>query len=817
MKGWMKNISNNNLHDIDDGNTSDDKLEDLPYDGNLEDAYRHCPEICYINQSHSNISNNIPDLSISEISSGLKEENGLEPQDLCPDDDVEQNTPKIMHKAAVTIDNKLHGDFATKTNKVGFSNSKIPDVLLRHFSENALLNTSQFIDSETIPDTSFIESIDESIINQISGLNSSHNSSVREQEVDFEKYLLKRDEKSFNYPGRNLLEESKSVVAKAETHRREGNGVDSQLLTEAKTLEDPNHSRAVGQRSVEQKYQRERRASSSEIKYGQGQVHYRLPDFSKVASKVKIPKRHGGVRSTPVMKAAKSFPNLIDKSAVVKDVLEMMHPVVQEHEYEKRNLDPQQVSLYSASLNPKTMIDRGASDEHFEDSTVSNLSLWKMQVEPTLPHGDSTELESETKNSKSLFSTTEEVSLNYTKAQDSAEAEEMFQMLKDHTEQLKTKGEEFSKCLLKDALSLQDQSLVFKHLKECLETLEQDYLATKEKHRDLQLQSYRSGRETVGEFDPDRKVEGEIFRLGMLLEDIKEKMDDNIYRPSLSTSLAMSAVFSQSKPGSTSHTLLHKGIIEPEVTPLKENENMSNGLQNEMALDHCKEHSLQGDSCDLLSHLEAEERSLGIRKSKQGRFSIVVQEETLNLDLSSPNFGSETEDSLFSNSMITGSLSIKASDHRPKNCRPYSASLDGHVPGLNNLKFDVASEVPSFYQRKNIYSPAFHANNYRHERNGFMCNLPERQNFVKNPHFSRIYNTFMFSPQYLSNRMMYEGKSRFNSENKHADNINTKILNSVLDRAIETANSMKKTTDRMVQVISADLAKAHIHRSFETG
>lgn len=52
----------------------------------------------------------------------------------------------------------------------------------------------------------------------------------------------------------------------------------------------PNLSKPEVQRS---RFSWERTRSCSELKYGQGQVHYPRPDFSKVAPKVKIPKANG--------------------------------------------------------------------------------------------------------------------------------------------------------------------------------------------------------------------------------------------------------------------------------------------------------------------------------------------------------------------------------------------------------------------------------------------------------------------------------------------------------------------------------------------
>uniref|UniRef100_A0A8C8R932 AKNA domain-containing protein n=1 Tax=Pelusios castaneus TaxID=367368 RepID=A0A8C8R932_9SAUR len=136
--------------------------------------------------------------------------------------------------------------------------------------------------------------------------------------------------------------------------------------------------------------------------------------------------------------------------------------------------------------------------------------------------------------------------------------EEMSQVLKEQAEQLKTKVKEFSKCVAQEAFPLQDRYLMLKELKRHLDILERNYLATKEEHRGLQLQNYNHKSISIGEFDPDRKVEGKIFSLGMMLEDVKEKIDDNICSPSpsLFTTSPMSPLLTSSESGCSSCSLL---------------------------------------------------------------------------------------------------------------------------------------------------------------------------------------------------------------------------------------------------------------------
>ncbi|NXI57230.1 AKND1 protein, partial [Chloroceryle aenea] len=114
--------------------------------------------------------------------------------------------------------------------------------------------------------------------------------------------------------------------------------------------------------------------------------------------------------------------------------------------------------------------------------------------------------------------------------------EKMSQILKDQTDQLIKKVEDLSKHMTQEPFFLQDNYMELNQLRRHLNALEKNYLTAREKHHNLQLQNCRDKSINVGEFDPERKVEGEIFRLGMLLEDIQEQTDDSKYDLSLLTS-----------------------------------------------------------------------------------------------------------------------------------------------------------------------------------------------------------------------------------------------------------------------------------------
>ncbi|XP_077412088.1 uncharacterized protein aknad1 [Vanacampus margaritifer] len=77
------------------------------------------------------------------------------------------------------------------------------------------------------------------------------------------------------------------------------------------------------------------------------------------------------------------------------------------------------------------------------------------------------------------------------------------------------------------SVSTEDQQTMFRSLMEAQDQLERKYMSKKEEHRALEMQNYLGLCRNVGTFDPNRLVEGDIFRVGMQLEDIKEMIEKN--------------------------------------------------------------------------------------------------------------------------------------------------------------------------------------------------------------------------------------------------------------------------------------------------
>ncbi|KAK2900553.1 hypothetical protein Q8A67_008668 [Cirrhinus molitorella] len=126
-----------------------------------------------------------------------------------------------------------------------------------------------------------------------------------------------------------------------------------------------------------------------------------------------------------------------------------------------------------------------------------------------------------------------------TESQSPTDGERLTSELRDIISSFMQKVDEFKTCVTTMSMNVEEQQMVLKSMMEAQDQLERNYLTKREEHRALEMQNYRGLTRNTGEFDPDREVEGQIFRIGMHLEDIKEQIDKNVchvfYPPSSST------------------------------------------------------------------------------------------------------------------------------------------------------------------------------------------------------------------------------------------------------------------------------------------
>ncbi|NXJ64235.1 AKND1 protein, partial [Rostratula benghalensis] len=180
--------------------------------------------------------------------------------------------------------------------------------------------------------------------------------------------------------------------------------------------------------------------------------------------------------------------------------------------------------------------------------------------------------------------------------------EKMSQILKDQTDQLTQKVEEFSKRKTQGTFLLQDNCLALNQLKRYLDALERNYLTAREKHRNLQLQNYNEKSINVGEFDPERKVEGEIFRLGTLLEDIQEQTEDSKHN--------LSSLLTSYESAHSAYSLCESSVISSIADPPERgigtaflHKNKEERSQTTDLIPQTNQSSLEGNKCNLCLHM----------------------------------------------------------------------------------------------------------------------------------------------------------------------------------------------------------------------
>lgn len=297
---------------------TDDEQEDLPYDGNVQSSYQH---ICD--------SQNLEDYLFAENASQSAFTLMPSHRSICSKGKTDcQTQPPLKGGNLVcprTAEKELLvGDFVHSGRNQYTSKSKISDVLLRHLPQEQLSHSCRLIDSETIPEISFTESFDETIVNNTKVSESTRMSSfVVEEKNNFEQESTSRPiDKNWDSIQVKVMNKRTNLSCEKDCEYNNPEFITQKEHTINEELKFISISK---EEYKNQKYFLETTRSSPDHKYGQRQVHYQLPDFSRVPPKVKIPKRNNTNNQTPVIKKIKSSSDLLGKPAVVKDVLETMN------------------------------------------------------------------------------------------------------------------------------------------------------------------------------------------------------------------------------------------------------------------------------------------------------------------------------------------------------------------------------------------------------------------------------------------------------------------------------------------------------------
>ncbi|XP_050833211.1 protein AKNAD1 isoform X2 [Serinus canaria] len=715
------------------------------------------------------------------------------------------------------------GSSSKPDSKEHVTTSKMSKVLLRHFSRGELLSTCPLIECETIPEVSFTESIDDT--------GSKPEPSEHKGSLVYEQWATSSEE----YP----LEKQEEVKA----HDKNGNSLNgnrsvskkpifssglcgcrqeySQLLNETgdtHTFQNTKDKRALFKRTF----------SPCELKYGQGQAHYYLPDFSEVASEVQVPKNPDNITSVPSIEREKPFPILQSKSLTVNNILENKNYFnsAEVENQEERSISEllrqlQMLTQHAAiqnhidhlKFNPKILPQSDFANANIAISsghtgTPPDVITLRAPV-PVQPTHGLLKARLQAGTAASALPAAGMVKAQCLNPSDSLPeitlGEKMSQILKDQTEQLTKKA--------------------LNQLKRYLDALERNYLKAREEHHNLQLQNYKDKPINLGEFDPERRVEGGIFRLGMLLEGIQEQMEGSKGSlSSLLTSCESAQSICESLAVSSTADLPQTRGTE---TPFFHKKHEGERSQTTDVIPSADQFSLEGKKCNLCLH-----RNTNIQEGETGTSPLFMQRKPT--DLSDTNLSSDSEDfsedracdsyndSQSKDLVSCDSLSYKSlnmilcGERQELRCRCPRGSRD--QVKLRNYKESVhsctlcrkrssgssSSTTPAYSQKRISTQKAQKPN----QPGGDVTRLCERKSLVAaKTCCSSTYDKIILSHQYIPSKKSAQRKSAINIRDGNASDSYANVLSSTLDHAIETANSLKKATERMVQAVSEDLAK----------
>lgn len=90
----------------------------------------------------------------------------------------------------------------------------------------------------------------------------------------------------------------------------------------------------------------------------------------------------------------------------------------------------------------------------------------------------------------------------------------------------------FQILLDENHLSLEDQDKALQNIKDGMEKLQQDYRDAKEENEFMRRQGLSSGEGLDMEFDENKDVEGELYKLNMKLDDLEHRVQGNLKQKS---------------------------------------------------------------------------------------------------------------------------------------------------------------------------------------------------------------------------------------------------------------------------------------------
>ncbi|XP_068427136.1 microtubule organization protein AKNA isoform X2 [Clinocottus analis] len=511
--------------------TSDEEQEDLPFDEDLGSPYFNQT----VNSEGDTSSVGTETIHASPDCSGVPE---------CKtrgrDDVIERLVSAERHaEKAATLsqddgnterDNSLDGSKPSGVAPSCPCPSDLDQLLLRHFSQEELLRPRRPIEAETLPEVSLLESGDDTVCSWAPTRNSSTSNSKHSDGAEMNQSFCsdRNDETSASGKKCHLEDEAEREI---DTVTFSDSSRDKSAVDVEKQEKDEQLQRVPLVRT----------RSLSEMKYGQGQVHYPLPDFSKVAPKVKIPKcPNGPARPVPqspsTMHRARSSPEML---GLIHRVLEdSAQPAVKPYVFKEEDKQSAPALVHHLQMEYDKLLTKYAEAEKRIDQmragtnaqASSDLMLY-LECDDDL-QGNVVErshlgsVASHLPPSENLQSSN--VNTSSPSRPEAGDGERMTAELMDIISQFMQKVDGFKSSVSIMSMSTAEQQMMLRSIMEAQDQLEREYIRKKEQHRALEMQNYLGLSRKTGVFDPNRQVEGDLFRIGMQLEDIKEMIDKNV-------------------------------------------------------------------------------------------------------------------------------------------------------------------------------------------------------------------------------------------------------------------------------------------------
>ncbi|KAJ8011601.1 hypothetical protein DPEC_G00059950 [Dallia pectoralis] len=597
--------------------TSDEDQEDLPYD---EDMGSQFPKTNDTDHSEDHLQHSLNDCS--DLPAMVKQVNvkqdpfqiemktlGLTP--MCESKESLIYPAKPAELVLIQNSPVVEGPYPD-----------ITELLLRHFPQDELLCSDRLIEAETLPEVSLLDSsVDETFWSRVprcsrtgsssrdvgSGPQCSSTEGHISKSGRSQDLQDKHEESSVVRNTTKILEEQNAGrISKSPTVSKENDRgcADESYNSDVNCPENSDRSNSKSCNGLDliiENCQNDeddeedqvhivpliRTRSFSELKYGQGQVHFPLPDFTKVAPKVKVPKNSNGpvrpVSQSPAFLRTKSSPGMLGRSSALEVINRAMEDYIQPSDtpYKFRDQDNQTEpasglvhhlqaeydKLLTKYAEAENLIDKmrlGTNKKALsefnhdigdQEETVGPVGghFVSMPFPKTLtPSGVFTDQPNQQNHSKQPDNYP-----THTGLQDLTEGERMTCEFRDIISQFMQKVVDFKTGFTTKSFTVEEQHIVFKSIMGALDQLERRYISKKEEHRALEMQNFIGLTSNTGQFDPERQVEGEIFRIGMHLEDIKDLLDRNVCEQKLSpthSSLTPLPLGQEASPGLLRHS-----------------------------------------------------------------------------------------------------------------------------------------------------------------------------------------------------------------------------------------------------------------------